>query len=113
VTASVSGRYWPSKQRKKLCEHTFVTSEGHPCAVFRRALTNGNLWVAEAVARELPRLSLEDALRLVRLNAEKESPKFERAAMRWLERYLLEQTPTLKNFAKVVRGLEHSQLDVE
>jgi hypothetical protein len=92
---------------RRMREHTFVTSGGHPYAEFQRALKNGNLWVAEAVARELPRpLSLEDALRLVHLYAAKESPKYEKAAMRWLKRYLDERSPTLKNFAKVVRSLD-------
>ena len=84
----------------------FVTSSGHRYAEFQRALKNGNVWVAEAVARELPRVSTEDALRLVHLYAEKESAKFERAAMRFLERYLAERKPTLRKFAKVVRSLE-------
>lgn len=45
-----------------------MTSEGHPYVVLQRALKNGNLCVAEAVAREMPRpLSLEDALKLVYL----------------------------------------------
>jgi hypothetical protein len=35
--------------------------------------------------------------------AEKESPKYERAAIKWLRRYLAEKEPTLKNFAKIVR----------
>jgi hypothetical protein len=82
-----------------------VTSHGRPYAEFQRALKNGNVWVAEAVARELPRVSLEDALKLVHLYAEKESPKFERAAMRWLERYITEGSPTLMNFAKVTANL--------
>jgi hypothetical protein len=89
----------------------FVTARGHGYAEFKQALERGNLWVAEAAARELPRVSLEDALRLVHLYAEKGSPKFERAAMRWLERYLLERTPTLRSFAKVVRSLEQRALD--
>jgi hypothetical protein len=40
--------------------------------VLQRCLENGNLWVAEAVARELRPLSLEDALKLTYLYAEKE-----------------------------------------
>ena len=44
--------------------------------------------MAEDAARELPNLPLEDALQLVRLYAERGSPKYEKAAMRWLERYL-------------------------
>ena len=61
---------------------------GPPFAEFKRALDRGNLWIAEAVAREMPQVSLEDALKLVHLYAEKESPKYEAAAMKWLRRYL-------------------------
>ena len=69
--------------------------------------------LAEAVAREFPRpLPLEDALKLTYLYAEKEQwEKFERAAMRWLRRYLDEREPTLKNFAKVVRSLDDRRID--
>ena len=59
----------------------------------------------------MPHVPLEDALRLVYLYAEKESPKYERAAMKWLRRYLEEKEPTLEEFAKVVRSLEERQLD--
>jgi DNA-directed RNA polymerase specialized sigma54-like protein len=86
----------------------FVTSRGHPYAEFQRALKNGNVWVAEAVARELPKVSLDDALKLVHLYAEKESPKYEAAAMKWLRRYLEERSPTLETFAKVVRSLNEA-----
>jgi hypothetical protein len=44
----------------------------------------GDLWVAEAVARDLPQVSLEAALRFVHLYGENESPKYERAALRRL-----------------------------
>jgi hypothetical protein len=76
-----------------------VTSREHPYAEFQRALKNGNVWVAEAVARELPKVSLEDALKLVHLYAKKESPKFEKAAMKWLRRYLNEASPELSEVA--------------
>jgi hypothetical protein len=56
--------------------------------------------------------ALEDAPRLVRLYAEKESPKVERAAMKRLRRCLEEREPTLKEFAKVVRSLEQRVLDL-
>jgi uncharacterized protein HemX len=59
----------------------------------------------------MPQVSLEDALKLVHLYAEKESPKYEAAAMKWLRRYVDEKSPTLKNFAKVVRSLEQRQVD--
>jgi hypothetical protein len=44
--------------------------------------------MAEDAARELPNLPLEDALQLVHLYAKRGSPKYQRAALRWLERYL-------------------------
>jgi hypothetical protein len=46
-------------------------------------------------------LSREDALRLVHLYAEKDSAKFERAAVRWLRRYLNEASPELSDIANV------------
>jgi hypothetical protein len=49
--------------------------------------------MAEDAARELPNLPLEDLLQLVHLYAHRGSPKYERAAMRWLERYLTESSP--------------------
>ena len=38
-------------------------------------------------------------------------PKYERAALRWLERYLTESSPSLRAFAKVMRELEERELD--
>jgi len=61
--------------------------------------------MAESAARELPNLALEDALQLVHLYEERGSPKYERAAMRWLARYLNEGTPRLQHFAETVRPL--------
>ncbi len=60
-------------------------------------------WPREA-ARGLPNLSLQDALQLVHLYAERGSPKFEPAAMRWLKRYLTEGEPRLQHFAEIVAG---------
>jgi hypothetical protein len=40
-----------------------MTAQGHPRAIFSRAIENGNLVVAEQVAREVPNLTLEEALR--------------------------------------------------
>jgi hypothetical protein len=65
---------------------------------------------AHDAARELPNLPLEDALQLVRLYAEKGSPKFEKAAMRWLERYLTEGLPRLQHFAEVTASLAKLEL---
>jgi hypothetical protein len=56
--------------------------------MFTRAIERGNLAVAEQVAREVPNLTLEEALRLLFLYAEKDPMKYERAALRWLVRYV-------------------------
>jgi hypothetical protein len=65
-----------------------LTAQGHPRAIFTRAIENGNLVIAEATAREITNLTLEEALRLLFLYAEKDPVKYERAALRWLARYL-------------------------
>jgi hypothetical protein len=82
-----------------------VTAEAHAQARFRRALERRALWAAEDAARELPNLSLEDALQLVHLYAERGSPKYERAALRWLERYLTEGSPRLQHFSEITTSL--------
>ena len=56
-------------------------------------------------ARELPNPPLEDALQFVRLYFERGSPKYERAALRWLERYFSEGTPSLRDVAEVTSSL--------
>jgi hypothetical protein len=82
-----------------------VTAQPHAQVRFRRAIERRALWLAEDAARELPNLSLEDALQLVHLYAERGSPKFEKAALRWLERYLAENSPRLQRFAEVTASL--------
>ena len=61
--------------------------------------------MAEDAARELPNLSLEDALQLVHLYFERGSPKAVPAARRWLVRYLTEGSPGLRDIAKVTESL--------
>ena len=81
-----------------------MTAEGHAYARFQRALEHRALWAAEDAAREI-QLSLQDALQLVHLYADRRSPKYERAALRWLERYLAESSPRLQNVAEVTASL--------
>ena len=69
------------------------------------------LWMAEDAAREIPNLSLEDALLLVHLYREAESPKYEKAALRWLERYLAVGSPRLQHFAQVTVDLARLEVD--
>jgi hypothetical protein len=82
-----------------------LTAQPHARVRFRRAIERRALWLAEDAARELPNLSLEDALQLVHLYAERGSPKYEKAAMRWLERYITESSPKLKHFSDVAGDL--------
>jgi hypothetical protein len=50
-------------------------------------------------ARYLPSLPLEDLVQLVHLYAGRGSPKHEKAAIRWLQRYLAEKSsPRLQHF---------------
>jgi hypothetical protein len=83
----------------------FVAAEAHAHARFRRAIERRALWMAEDAAREIPSLPLEAALQLVKLYAERGSPKYEKAALRWLERYLTEGSPRLQHFAEIATSL--------
>jgi hypothetical protein len=67
--------------------------------------------MAEDAARELPNMPLEDALQLVHLYAERSSPKYEKAALRWLQRYLTEGSPRLEHFAGIASDLAARQED--
>jgi hypothetical protein len=67
--------------------------------------------MAEDAARELSKLPLEEALQLVHLYAERGSPKFEKAAIRWLERYLTESSPRLQHFADVTASVAKLEPD--
>jgi hypothetical protein len=82
-----------------------VTVQPNAQVRFRRAIERRALWLAEDAARELPNLSLADALQLVHLYAERGSPKFEPAARRWLVRYLSDGTPSLRDVARVTESL--------
>ena len=62
---------------------------------FKRALASGDPLVATAAARELPRVRLDDALRLLLLYHHAHDRRFERAALRWHTR-LCAETPRLR-----------------
>jgi hypothetical protein len=67
-----------------------VSAKGSPHGRFRRAVDRGNLLDAEACARELGRLELDDALDLLLLIARKAPTRFHRAAARWHARFASE-----------------------
>jgi len=52
-----------------------------------------------------------NAPQLVHLYAERGSPKYEKAAVRWLERYLTEGSPKLEHFAEIAASLARLELD--
>jgi hypothetical protein len=68
-----------------------MTSEGHPYAVFKRALARRNASAAWAAAAMLPTVALADALALCLVTAEGAPARFERACGRWLARYVEEE----------------------
>jgi hypothetical protein len=68
----------------------FVTSDGNPYSRFRRALETGNETLVTATARELPRIALDDALRICLVLRGGDPTRYERAAVRWLGRFALE-----------------------
>ena len=70
-----------------------LTAQGHPRRIFATAIERGNIAVAEATARELGRIKLDEALALTALAAEKEPERRSRFAVRWLHR-LLEEDDT-------------------
>lgn len=67
-----------------------VTSDGNPYARFRRALDTGNEALVVAAALELPRVALDDALRICLVLRGGDRRRYERAAVRWLGRFALE-----------------------
>lgn len=67
-----------------------MTSDGSPYSRFRRALGTGNQALVVAAARELPRIGLDDALRICLVLRDGDAERYERAAVRWLGRFALE-----------------------
>lgn len=67
-----------------------MTSEGSPYQRFRRALATGNPALVTATALELPRIALDDALRICLVLRGGDPERYERAAVRWLGRFALE-----------------------
>lgn len=67
-----------------------MTSQGSAHGRFQKALRARNVFQAELAAREFGTLPLAEALHLLFLYAESEPIKYERAALRWLGRYVVE-----------------------
>ena len=73
-----------------------MSIKGSPYARFRRALETGQLPIVLAAAAELPQLRLDDALEVLVLMARERDPRFERAAVLWVGRLLVENRLELR-----------------
>jgi hypothetical protein len=73
-----------------MCEHMFLTSQGHLPSQYARACANGNYLVATGLAAQMKPLALGEALLLLPLIAEHDPSRFEAAAVRWHARWQLE-----------------------
>jgi hypothetical protein len=83
-----------------------LTAQGHPRAIYQRAIERGNLLVAETTLRELGRVSLVEALQLTALIAVKDPRRHARVSARWLARYLEHRDEaTIDEVAHVVGAL--------
>jgi hypothetical protein len=72
-----------------------MTSQGTARGRFGRAIHRRHVQAAEMAAREMGGLSLADALLLCELLANTDPARYERAALRWLERFIDERLPPL------------------
>jgi len=82
-----------------------VTSQGSASGRFQRAIKQGNLFQAELAAREIGQLPLAQALDLCCLMAAQNDPRFERAAVRWHGRFVVEQSVDRLSESQVMLGL--------
>jgi hypothetical protein len=82
-----------------------MTSQGTAHGRFQRAINSRHLLAAETAAREMGGLSLADALLLCELLANTDPARYERAALRWLERFIDERLPPLAEVALAASAL--------
>lgn len=83
-----------------------MRSTGHGYGHFRRALDARNVDATLAAAAGLPTVSLEDALEVCELLADKSDPRYEQAARRWLSRYTTERRPRLADLQIAAEALD-------
>ena len=81
-------------------------NHGHAYARLRQALLTGNLTIVDAAARDLPHVDLADALKILRLMADKRDPRYERAAARWAARAAHERRLDLERNRRMLALLD-------
>src|SRR5580765_113838 len=92
-----------------------MTSQGTAHGRFQRAIHRRNVQAAEMAAREMGGLSLADALSLCELLAKVDPARYERAALRWLRRFIDERLPPLTEVtlaASALAELRHGSRNV-
>ena len=82
-----------------------MTSQGTAHGRFQRAIHRRHVRAAEMAAREMGGLSLADALTLCELLANTDPTRYERAALRWLQRFIDERLPPLTEVALAASAL--------
>src|SRR6476661_4079098 len=82
-----------------------MTSQGTARGRFQRAIHRRHVEAAEMAAREMGGLSLADALLLCELLANADPSRYERAALRWLQRFIDERLPPLTEVALAASAL--------
>jgi hypothetical protein len=82
-----------------------MTSQGTAHGRFQRAIHRRHVQAAEMAAREMGGLSLADALSLCELLANVDPARYERAALRWLQRFIDERLPPLTEVALAAAAL--------
>ena len=83
-----------------------MTAQGHPLSRLQRALRTGNAWLALDAARELDRVPLTDAFGVCLL-LRNDQGRYDRACVRWLERFAAEvEGPTLGDVQMVAEGFQ-------
>jgi hypothetical protein len=82
-----------------------MTSQDTARGRFQRAINRRHLLAAEMAPREMSGLSLADALMLCELLASIDPQRYERAALRWLERFVEERPPPLAEVALAASAL--------
>jgi hypothetical protein len=92
-----------------------MTSQGSAHGRFQRAIHRRHVQAAEMAAREMGGLSLADALSLCELLANADPARYERAALRWLGRFIDERLPPVTEVAlaaSALAELRHGQRNV-
>jgi hypothetical protein len=82
-----------------------MTSQGTAHGRFQRAIHRRHVQAAEMAAQEMGGLSLADALSLCELVANADPARYERAALRWLQRFIDERLPRLTEVALAAAAL--------